>query len=71
METFHDALRAVRTTDWDFLAKLDGDLTVAPDFFEKCLGHFQANPKLGIGGGMICNEEAGSLVEDAWYKLAQ
>jgi glycosyltransferase involved in cell wall biosynthesis len=65
MEAFHDGLRQLRTGDWDFLAKLDGDLTFAADYFEKCFGRFDANPKLGIGGGLVCNEVAGQQVLDS------
>jgi glycosyltransferase involved in cell wall biosynthesis len=65
MEAFRDGLQRVLTGDWDFLVKLDGDLTFAPDYFEKCFQHFESNSKLGIGGGLICNEIAGQRVLDS------
>src|ERR1035441_6693097 len=46
---------------WDFLVKLDGDLTFPSDYFEQCLKRFEANPTLGIGGGTICSEVNGTL----------
>jgi hypothetical protein len=36
----------VQSTDWDFIVKLDGDLSFDPDYFEKCFEHFQANLKV-------------------------
>ena len=54
VETFYDGYQLVENEPWDFLAKLDGDLSFAPDYFEKCFRQFEADPKLGIGGGEIC-----------------
>ena len=45
--------------DWDFVVKLDGDLTLARDYFEKCFEHFERDPKLGIGGGDIYHDLGG------------
>ena len=64
METFYDGYGRLKTQDWDFLVKLDGDLSFEPDYFEKCFAHFSANPKLGIGGGLVCNETSGQRVPD-------
>ena len=36
------------------MAKFDGDLTFEPDYFEKCFDEFDRDPKLGVGGGVIC-----------------
>jgi glycosyltransferase involved in cell wall biosynthesis len=55
MEAFHDGFAAVTVTDWDFLVKLDGDVLLEPDYFEQCLARFDANPRLGIGGGAFHN----------------
>ncbi|HWY76823.1 MAG TPA: glycosyltransferase [Verrucomicrobiae bacterium] len=65
MEAFHDGYGKLKTKQWDYLVKLDGDLTFAPDYFEKCFAHFAANPKLGIGGGLVCNEIGGQRVLDS------
>src|SRR5690242_7802326 len=32
---------------WDYLLRLDADLTFAPDFVESLLAEFQRDPKLG------------------------
>jgi biofilm PGA synthesis N-glycosyltransferase PgaC len=65
MEAFYDGYRKLHVRDWNFLVKLDGDLTFKPDYFEKCFAYFSSNPKLGIGGGLICNEIAGQRVLDS------
>lgn len=54
MEAFHDGYAQLETTDWEFLVKLDGDLDFAPAYFERCLARFGRNPRLGIGGGLVC-----------------
>jgi poly-beta-1,6-N-acetyl-D-glucosamine synthase len=53
------------TTSWDFLVKLDGDLSFDSNYFENCFAHFAADPRLGIGGGTICGEVNGELIEEA------
>jgi biofilm PGA synthesis N-glycosyltransferase PgaC len=53
MEAFYDGYNAVNCRDWDFLAKLDGDLSFEPGYFERCFGHFERDPRLGIGGGFL------------------
>jgi len=50
---------------WDFLVKLDGDLLFAPDYFAQCFERFAADPKLGIGGGLVCWERNGQWIEEA------
>lgn len=49
---------------WEFLVKLDGDLLLPPEYFERCFKHFQADSKLGIGGGVVCAERDGQWVEE-------
>jgi poly-beta-1,6-N-acetyl-D-glucosamine synthase len=59
MEAFFDGLRRLETTDWDFLVKLDADVSFEPDYFERLFAEFRADPKLGIAGGTIYYEEDG------------
>ena len=46
---------------WQFLVKFDGDLSFSSDYFEQCFNRFANDPKLGIGGGTICNQLNGAL----------
>jgi glycosyltransferase involved in cell wall biosynthesis len=59
VDAFNDGLRALASTDWDFMAKFDGDLSFEPDYFERCFDQFRAEAKLGVGGGVICYVENG------------
>jgi biofilm PGA synthesis N-glycosyltransferase PgaC len=60
VEAFNDGYRMLSRRDWEFVVKLDGDLTFAPDYFEKCFREFTHEPTLGIGGGTICNVTNGT-----------
>jgi len=53
IEAFLDAYPLLQRQDWEFLVNLDGDLTFAPDYFERCFEHFRNMPRLGIGGGKV------------------
>ncbi len=53
IEAFYDGFHALRTTDWDYMSKLDGDLSFEPGYFVGCFEKFAANPKIGIGGGVL------------------
>jgi poly-beta-1,6-N-acetyl-D-glucosamine synthase len=50
---FNAGLRAARTRRWDFIGKLDGDVELPPDYFERMLERFAAEPELGIAGGTL------------------
>lgn len=55
MEAFYEGY-AIVNCEYDFIVKLDGDLSFGPDFFEKCFDQCRKNPKLGIVGGVIYSE---------------
>jgi len=65
MEAFHDGLATHRGPDWDYIVKLDGDLSFDAEYFARCLKYFEDDPKLGIGGGTVCVARDGELVEEA------
>src|ERR1700733_3744632 len=60
VEAFYDGYGAVQHNDWDFIVKLDGDLTISSDYFEKCFAHFESDPSLGVGGGDIYHDLEGT-----------
>ena len=62
LEAFYHGLAELGSQEWDYLAKLDADLSFKEDYFEQCLQHFARDPKLGIGGGKVLNLCAGKLV---------
>jgi glycosyltransferase involved in cell wall biosynthesis len=61
VEAFYDGYNSLQCSDWEFIVKLDGDLSFAPDYFEKCFEHFRKEPQLGIGGGEIYHDVGGTL----------
>jgi poly-beta-1,6-N-acetyl-D-glucosamine synthase len=64
MEAFSDGYRLAEKEQWDFLIKLDGDLSFEPSFFASALKRFSDDPRLGIGGGTICAKVEDHLVAE-------
>jgi glycosyltransferase involved in cell wall biosynthesis len=60
VEAFYEGYKAVQSRDWDFIVKLDGDLTFTSDYFQKMFEQFEKAPRLGIGGGTIYNASNGT-----------
>jgi glycosyltransferase involved in cell wall biosynthesis len=65
MEAFYAGYALVKDQPWDFIVKLDGDLTFDPDYFACCLEMFARDRALGIGGGTICRLNNGAAVVDS------
>lgn len=55
VDAFNEGYAAMRSEDLDFIVKLDGDLSFDPDYFEKCFERFKRDPRLGVGGGTVCD----------------
>lgn len=65
IEAFYAGYSALSDQNWDFIVKLDGDLSFPPDYFEQCFKIFETEQTLGIGGGTICQLENGQLRVDS------
>jgi glycosyltransferase involved in cell wall biosynthesis len=65
MEAFYEGYNALDSSDWDFIVKLDGDLTFDCHYFDKCFEYFHRDPELGIGGGEIYHDVCGTLKVEA------
>jgi poly-beta-1,6-N-acetyl-D-glucosamine synthase len=65
IDAFYEGYAQIGDKPWDFLVKLDGDLTFAPEYFAACLAHFDRDPRLGIGGGTICQSADGRLLTES------
>jgi poly-beta-1,6-N-acetyl-D-glucosamine synthase len=62
MEAFYDGLALLDSIRWDFLIKLDADVSFGSDYVQRCLKRFDSDSKLGIGGGTVCRKtETGKL----------
>jgi biofilm PGA synthesis N-glycosyltransferase PgaC len=55
---FYLGMKSVESYRYDFIVKLDGDLSFDEDYFEKILSKFLEDAKLGIAGG-VCYERKG------------
>jgi biofilm PGA synthesis N-glycosyltransferase PgaC len=60
VEAFYEGYHSLQASAWEFLVKLDADLSFAPDFFQGALEHFQRQPRLGIGGACLYQLTNGS-----------
>jgi poly-beta-1,6-N-acetyl-D-glucosamine synthase len=58
---FNEGYELIDSKEWEFLVKLDADLSFSPDYFERCFEEFKREPRLGIGGGGIYHLENGTL----------
>jgi len=62
-----DAINAgyqqLRHLEFDFVGNLDADISFQPDYFERLLGEFHANPSLGLAGGTICDKHGTTFKE--------
>ena len=54
IEAFNEAYSRIKNSGWEFLVKLDGDVSFDPDYFERCLQELLNDSQLGIGGGTVC-----------------
>lgn len=50
---FNRGLEELRDTLFDFIGNVDADMSFGPDYFEKILKVFDADPRLGISGGIV------------------
>ena len=50
--TFNLGLHSVAWESFTHIAKLDGDIELPPDYFERLLGEFERDPELGLAGGV-------------------
>lgn len=65
VETFYAGYSLIEKEAWNYLVKLDGDLSFEADYFEKCFACFDQNSKLGVAGGTICSAVGGILKPEA------
>ena len=69
IEAFYAGYDALGISDWEFMTKLDGDLSFEPTYFEGLFERFAREPQLGIGGGVLYHPENGRLVKESHPKF--
>jgi len=56
-----EGVRQVESTDYDFLAVLDADITLPEDYYAQIFARFDADPVLGVASGIYENLVNGRL----------
>jgi biofilm PGA synthesis N-glycosyltransferase PgaC len=54
---FNLGLNSVAWEDFTHIAKLDGDTELPPGYFERVLGEFERDPRLGLAGGVYADPD--------------
>jgi poly-beta-1,6-N-acetyl-D-glucosamine synthase len=62
IEAFYAGYSVLDFSQWEFMSKLDGDLSFDPDYFEKSFARFREDSKIGIGGGVLFHFDRGQKV---------
>lgn len=52
VDAFYDGFRQI-DSDWQYLVKLDGDVSFEPDYFAQLFERFEHEERLGIAGGAL------------------
>jgi poly-beta-1,6-N-acetyl-D-glucosamine synthase len=53
VRAFNAGLALVQSLDYHYIGNLDADISLEPDYFREVLRAFEADPRLGIAGGMV------------------
>ena len=64
VDTFYSGHEKLKTPDYAFVCKMDGDVTFRPTYFEDLLKKFAADPKLGGASGKTFNPVGDVLHEE-------
>jgi poly-beta-1,6-N-acetyl-D-glucosamine synthase len=64
VEAFYAGLDTVRTPEYDYVCKLDGDVTFAIDYFENVMTIMEGEPNLGMASGKVFNPVGDALHEE-------
>jgi biofilm PGA synthesis N-glycosyltransferase PgaC len=60
--TFNYGLEMAGDVDFTHIVKLDGDIELPPDYFERLLERFDADPQLGMACGNLIEPRGGRMV---------
>jgi len=64
VDAFYEGFNTIKTHDWEFVIKLDGDLEFNESYFESLIDLFAKNPRLGMASGTTYMFKRGKLVMD-------
>jgi glycosyltransferase involved in cell wall biosynthesis len=58
VRAFNTGYERVHGLEYDYIGNLDADVSFQPDYYETILKRFLVNPRLGLGGGYIYEEQS-------------
>lgn len=64
IDAFKEGLSQLRVSDYDYLCKLDGDMSFGPRYIEFMLAALAADPRLAAVSGKVVRPESGRLVPE-------
>jgi len=71
IRSFGSAIRAINTgyeklkgAEYDLVGNLDADVVLEPSYYQTILAKFQADPKLGLAGGLVCDRRWDKLDDE-------
>lgn len=64
VKAFNYGYSKIDIDSYDFISKIDGDLSLPNNYFEKILCEFKTHPKLGICGGSIINKYSTNILKE-------
>ncbi len=64
VEAFNEGLSRVNLADYDYVCKLDGDLSFGSTYFERLFDYFEDDPKLGTASGKSWIEVGDRLIPE-------
>lgn len=59
VQAFNAGLKTINLTSYDFIVKLDADISLPNDYFEGVIDEFKKDDKVGMCGGVIVNRVNG------------
>ena len=62
LKAFLQGLATIKDLEYDYIGKLDGDISFDEHYYELLLQRFEKNPKLGIASGNCWHEQDGRQV---------
>jgi glycosyltransferase involved in cell wall biosynthesis len=69
VRAFNLGLDSVEWRSFTHIAKLDGDTELPPHYFERLLGEFERDPKLGLAGGLYADPDPRGEHGESWKTM--
>lgn len=71
IRAFNAGYKLIKDEKYDFIVKLDADLSFAPEYFKDIATAFTNNKKLGICGGFIVEKESDFVTKSSRFPRVQ